>query len=251
MNSHLRPTDSTRSILAAGRATASTRPGKPAPAPTSAIRVAVRSSGTSRPVRLSRTWTRQARSSTIELTEARSSASRARTVSSFVRALASRSAAGSPLTRAAAARRSRSDGARRVHLDDPVVAQRLLCRPVSAPLERLAAPGPVTGGIDDNPLALAQAAEGSLVAEQLQGVDRLPTFAEQQAVVVLTLDGEQDPLVVFLDRHLTLEVELVEHSLDELLRSLGWVIGPLEALGHGREAIRPPAAAQRNMRAAR
>ena len=41
MKSHLRPTDSIRSTWASGRATARARPGKPAPAPTSAIRSAV------------------------------------------------------------------------------------------------------------------------------------------------------------------------------------------------------------------
>ena len=41
MKSHLRPTDSIRSTWASGRATARTRPGKPAPAPTSAIRPAL------------------------------------------------------------------------------------------------------------------------------------------------------------------------------------------------------------------
>ena len=167
-------------------------------------------------MRLSATWTFQARSSTTELTEARSSASSSRTLPS-----ASRPAG---VERRGRGRRSLRDergddhaavglvalavgldpgalfqplvddaallGAHRVHLDHVVAAQRLLGGAVGAALERLAAALAVAGGVDDDPFALAQAAEGGLVAEQLQGVDRLAAFADQQAVVVLALDGD-------------------------------------------------------------
>ena len=57
----LRPADSIRSTLASGNAIANARPGKPAPAPTSAIRLArVNGGPTSRPLRLSATWTSSA-----------------------------------------------------------------------------------------------------------------------------------------------------------------------------------------------
>ena len=130
--------------------------------------------------------------------------------------------------------------AHRVHLDDAVVAERLLGGAIGAALQGLPAAGSVPGGIDDHPLALAQAAESGLVAEKLQGVDRLPPFADQEAVIVLPLDREQDPVVVLLNHDLAVEIELVEDSLDELLGALGGIVWPVEALGHGREAIRPP-----------
>ena len=115
MNSHLRPTDSTRSTSEAGSAAARTRPGNPAPEPISAIRRALRRSSISRPERLSSTWTFQARSGSVtELTDARSTESSSRTLTRAARA------AGSSSTAAAAARarahsevrRPRSDGAR-------------------------------------------------------------------------------------------------------------------------------------------
>ena len=166
-------------------------------------------------MRLSATWTFQARSSTTELTEARSSASSSRTLLQRRAAVRIEGRGG--------VRRSLGDergddhaavglvalavgldpgalfepfvddaallGAHRVHLDHVVVAQRLLGGAVGAALERLAPPLAVAGGVDDDPFALAQAAEGGLVAEQLQGVDRLAPFADQQAVVVLAVDG--------------------------------------------------------------
>src|SRR6185312_3127723 len=84
----------------------------------------------------------------------------------------------------------------------------------------------------DHPFAIAQAAEGGLVAEQLQGVDRLPSFADQQAVIVLADDGHDDPVVVLLDLHLTVEVKLVEHPLDQLAGTLRRGFGPVGQVGH-------------------
>src|SRR5882757_2926554 len=68
-------------------------------------------------------------------------------------------------------------GAHRVHFDDVVVGEGLLGGAVGTALARLAAPRAVAGGVDDDAFAVAQAAEGRLVTEQLQGVDRLPSFA--------------------------------------------------------------------------
>src|SRR6185437_3932761 len=209
MKAVLREIESIRSTWASASETARTRPGKPAPAPTSAIRPASRSSGTSRPVRLSTTCTCQARSSVTLLTEARSSARSARTVSRDRRWAGLRDAVGSAGTRLLVDEGRDDDaavglvalavgldpgtafqpfvddaallGAHRVHLDDPVVGQRLLGRTVGAALERLAAPAAVARGVDDHAFAVSQAAEGRLVAEQLQGVDRLAPFADQEA----------------------------------------------------------------------
>ena len=214
MKSHLRPTDSIRSTWALGRATARARPGKPAPAPTSAIRAAC------------------AQLRDLEAGEAvgdvdlpgalvDDGADRGALLGEQLEDLAQRLAAGG-VERRGGVRRSLRDeggddyaaaglvalavgldpgallealvddaallGAHRVHLDDVVGAQRLLGGAVGAALERLAAALAVAGGVDDDPFALAQAAEGGLVAEQLQGVDRLAPFADQQAVVVLALD---------------------------------------------------------------
>ena len=270
MNSHLRPTDSTRSTCAAGSATARARPGKPAPAPTSAIRGGLPQLGH------------------LEAGEAVGDVHlpgalvdhgadrgplRGEQVEDHLQRLAPGAVERRERVGAHSGEQRRDDHAavglvalavgldpgalfqpfvhdppflraHRVHLDDAIVAQRLLGGPVGAALERLAAPLAVAGGVDDHPLALAQAAEGRLVAEQLQGVDRLPAFADQEAVVVLALDREQDALVVLLDDDLAVEVELVQDALDELLRSLGGVVGPVVA-SRTRAAGYPTACATR------
>lgn len=130
--------------------------------------------------------------------------------------------------------------AHRVHLDQAAVRERLLGGPVGPALERLAPPLAVAGRIDDHPFALAETAEGGLVAEELESVDRLPPFADQEAVILLALDREQDPVIVLVDDNLAVEVELVEDSLYEVLGALGGIVGPVIALRHGREAIPPP-----------
>ena len=123
-------------------------------------------------------------------------------------------------------------GAHRVHLDDPIVGQRLLGGAIGAALERLAAPVAVARGVDDHAFAVAQAAESGLVAEQLQGIDRLAPFADQEAVVLLADDGHDDPIVVLLDLHVAVEVELIEHSLDQLAGALGGGLGPVGEVRH-------------------
>ena len=216
MKSHLRPTDSIRSTWASGRATARARPGKPAPAPTSAIRSAVAQlgdleageavgdvdlpgalvdHGADRGALLGEQLEDLAQrlrgraGSSAAVGSRAHSATRGATIDAAVGLVAlavglDPGALFQPLVDDAALL-----GAHRVHLDDVVAAQRLLGGAVGAALEGLAPALAVAGGVDDDPLALAQAAEGGLVAEQLQGVDRLAAFADQQAVVVLAFDA--------------------------------------------------------------
>jgi len=101
-----------------------------------------------------------------------------------------------------------------------------------ASLEGLSAPLAIAGGVDDDPLALAQAAKGRLVAEQLQGVDRLAPFADQEAVVVTAPDRDRDPVVVLDNLDLAVEIELVEHALDQLAGAIGRAVWPVGGLGH-------------------
>ena len=121
-------------------------------------------------------------------------------------------------------------GAHRVHLDDPVGAQRLLGGAGGAGGEDLAAALAVAGGVEQDPLALADPAEGGLVAEQLQRVDRLAAAADQEPVVVVAADDRFDRLVVLGDLDIALEVELVEDALDELAHPLRRLLRPLPLL---------------------
>ena len=74
-------------------------------------------------------------------------------------------------------------------------ASALLGGPVGPLLEQLAATLAIAGGVEGDALAIPHAAEGGLVAEQLQRVDRLPTPADQHPVVVVALDHGEDPVV--------------------------------------------------------
>ena len=115
MNSHLRPTDSISTTCAVGRATARARPGNPAPEPISAIRAALARDSTSRPERLSSTWTRQARGGLGH--RADRGALPRQELEHGLHGPASRRAergSGAPLTPRRAARRRRSGGARRL-----------------------------------------------------------------------------------------------------------------------------------------
>lgn len=77
ITSHLRAVDSIRSTWVLGRAAARTRPGNPAPAPMSAIRVACRSGGASRPERASAMWTSTASAGSVTVVGGDASAARA------------------------------------------------------------------------------------------------------------------------------------------------------------------------------
>src|SRR4051794_36984338 len=259
MNSHLRPIDSTRSTVAAGSATASGKPGKPAPEPISPIRVAARSSGTSSPVRLSSTCTRQARSPSVtELTDARSPASSSNTVSSAARPSGSSAAEGELM---APGRTSLGDergddhaavglvafavgldpgalfevlvhdpallGGHLVHLDRAIAVEGLLCSPIGTRDQDLATALAVPGGIHHDAFALPHPAESGLIAEQLQSVDRLPSFADQEAVVVLACNKGLDPVVALADLDVALEVELGEDALDQLTDPVHRLLRPL------------------------
>ena len=110
---------------------------------------------------------------------------------------------------------------------------------VGAGDEDLPAALAVAGGVEDDPFALAQAAEGRLVAEQLQGVDRLAALADQQPVVVLAADDGVDPVVVLADLDLTFKVELVEDPLDHLPDPLGRLRRPIPvSLTHAADPTR-------------
>src|SRR4029077_4041391 len=85
----------------------------------------------------------------------------------------------------------------------------------------------IAGGVEHDAFALTHAAEGGLVAQQLQSVDRLPSFADQQPVVVFPADDRVDPVVVLAHLNLTFKVKLVKDSLDELSDPLGRRFRPL------------------------
>ncbi len=129
-------------------------------------------------------------------------------------------------------------GAHRVHLDADVAIQRLLRGPVGTSRENLSTSLPVSGGIKHNPLAIAQPAESRLKAEQLERVDRLPSFPNQQPIIVLTADHRFDPLVVLPNLDLTVEVKLIENPLDELLNPLRRRLRPISFIAHSAHLIR-------------
>ena len=67
-------------------------------------------------------------------------------------------------------------------------------------------------------------AEGGLVAEQLQRVDRLAAPADQEAESSSPSIAARDLLVVLVDLDLGVEVELVEHPLDDRADPLGRLV---------------------------
>ena len=92
-------------------------------------------------------------------------------------------------------------------------------------------------------------AEGRLVAEQLQRVDRLAAAADQQPVVLVADDGRLDALLALIELDLTIEIELVEDALEQHGNPLTRLLRPL-LLGHAptlnqscpRTSRRPPSA---------
>src|SRR4051812_24845274 len=118
-------------------------------------------------------------------------------------------------------------GAHLVHLDGAVALEGPLGSAIGPGDEDLAPALPVARGIEDDPLALAHTPEGSLVAEQLQRVDRLAAFADQEPVVVVAVDDDVDAVVSLADLNLTFKVKLVEALLDELPHSLGRLRRPI------------------------
>ena len=75
----------------------------------------------------------------------------------------------------------RSVARHRLELDLLAGLERALGGAVGLALDRLAAALAVAGGVDRDALAVAAAAEGDPVAEQLDRVDRLPAAADQHA----------------------------------------------------------------------
>ena len=129
-------------------------------------------------------------------------------------------------------------GAHRIELDALAVTQRLLGGPISPGSQSFAATLPVAGRIDDNPLALAYPAKSSLVGKQLQSVDRLPAFADQQAVVVVAGNGSSDPVVLLLDLDLAIEIKLIENTLNNLPNPLRRLLWPVVSSSHVVQSMR-------------
>ena len=107
---------------------------------------------------------------------------------------------------------------------------RLLGGEVGPAPQRLALAPAVAGGVDGDPLALLAAAEGGLVAEQLDRVDRLAVAADQQADV-LAVDVGVDLVLVLLDRDRGLEAELLDDALEQHANPLGRLLGQHRLLG--------------------
>src|SRR5258706_2012269 len=122
--------------------------------------------------------------------------------------------------------------AHRVHLDGDAAVQRLLSGSVGPSSKHLSATLPVAGSVEDDPLAVPHPAEGRLEAEQLQRVDRLPPFANQQPVIVLAGDHRLDPVVVLANLNLTIEVKLVQDPLNKLPNPLSRLLRPFRLITH-------------------
>jgi len=93
------------------------------------------------------------------------------------------------------------------------------------------------GRVEDDALAIAHAAESGLEAEQLQSVDRLASFADQQAEVVLPGDHRLDPVVVLANLNLTVKVKLVQNPLNQLPNPLSRLLGPFRLITHAPNPI--------------
>ena len=126
--------------------------------------------------------------------------------------------------------------------------KRLLSRPVCPRGKRLPPPLPIPGSVDNHPLALPHSPEGRLVGDQLQRIDRLPPFADQQPVIVLALNGCRNPPIVLEDLDLPIEVKLVEHLLDKLPNPLGGLRRPIRDLTHSASSLCAELLARRESR---
>jgi hypothetical protein len=129
-------------------------------------------------------------------------------------------------------------GAHRVELNALAVAKRLLGGPIGARGQRFAAPLPVAGRVDDNPLALPHSAKSGLVGKQLQCIDRLPPFPDQQSVVVIATDGSGDPVVLLANLNLATEVKLIENALNNLPNPLSRLPWPVVSSSHAVQSMR-------------
>ncbi len=237
-------------------ATASGRPGKPAPAPRSAMRRAARSASTSSPLSESATWTRHApfgvtyggRRRALGGQQRQDRAQRlARLVGELVggaRLRAQSLSRGATITQRSGSSPSLkvSSPARSLRcwwttrrslgvigsssISLPVFSARSAARSACS-LDRRLAALPVTGGVDHHPLPLLDPAKRRPVAEQLHRVDRLATAPDQKAHV-LPIHPADDPLGVLVDLDLAVDLERVDDPLEDRPHPLG---------GLGRQAV--------------
>ena len=114
--------------------------------------------------------------------------------------------------------------AHRVHLDGLLVPDRILGGQVGPAAQGLALAPAIAGRVDRDPLALLAAAEGGLVAEQLDRVDRLAVAADQQADV-LAVDVGADLVLALLDRDRGVQAELLDDPLEQRPNPLGRLLG--------------------------
>src|SRR5215211_2975507 len=257
MNSHLRDVPSIRSTRAPGSATASGTPGKPAPAPRSAIALASRSSTNSSPASESATWTCHASAGSRTLLCARGSLATAWTTAS--RAARASGESSSTLDAVSSILKERRDDhaalglvALAERLDAGAVLQVLvhhaplgrghrleldlvarlegpLGRAVGLPLDRLAPPLSISGCVHRDALSVLPPTEGGPVTNELDRVDRLAAAADEESQV-LAVDPTEDLLVVLGDVDARVYVELVDDSLEDRAN-------PLD--GRGRQGCLP------------
>jgi hypothetical protein len=123
-------------------------------------------------------------------------------------------------------------GAHRIQLNVLAAAKRLLGGPIGPRCQRFATALAVARSVDHNPLALAHPAKGCLVGKQLQGIDRLPAFPNQQAVIVIATNGSSNPVVLLANLDLAIEVKLIENALNNLSNPLRRLLWPVVSSSH-------------------
>ncbi len=128
-------------------------------------------------------------------------------------------------------------GTHRVHLNRDVALQRLLRSPIGPRSQNLPATLSVAGNVEHNPFSVPEAPKRRLESKQLQGVDGLTSFADQQPVIIVARDDGLDPLIVLGDLNLTIKVELVENPLDKLLNPRSGLLRPFTLITHAPHPI--------------
>src|SRR5215212_3046073 len=232
-----RPEDSSRSTRARGRASASTSPGNPAPAPMSAIRRADASSRTSRPDRLSATWTSIAApgaetvvcgsGSAASASRRRRTASRETLNGTYHQPAVRLVALAVRLHVGALAQIGVHDlalrRAHRLQLHRAVELQRLGRGAVGHPVKRALAALAVARGVDRHLLALALPPVGGAEDDVLQRVDRRAVLPDQETEVV-AVDGGPDLLVALVDVHGRVQPERVHDPGNDRPNPLGGLL---------------------------
>ncbi len=127
--------------------------------------------------------------------------------------------------------------AHRIHLNSDVALQRLLGGTVRSRGEHITPSLAVARGIEHHPFAVTQAPKGGLKAEQLQRVDRLAAFADQQPKVILAGNDGLDPLIVLPNLNLTIKVKLVQDPLHKLPNPLSRLLRPFRLATHAQHLM--------------